>query len=152
MVAQSGPLWSQLVVQLVLTSPKISYGSVRDKLKSFRDGQGRCYSQGGAGQDKAKNLGGRAGNVSYYAGHGKLRKSVDWNPYSRGTLIWVASSSVSQICSTFIIMIITMIIILVQCCHNVMQGHNGVSRGKELPQAGRPSLQPMLTRIHYNIY
>ena len=65
------------MVQLVLTSPKISYGFVRDKLKSFRDGQGRCYSQGGAGQDKAKNLGGRAGNVSYYAGHGKLRKSVD---------------------------------------------------------------------------
>ena len=81
MVAQSGPLWSHLVVQLVLTSPKISYGSVRDKLKSFRDGQGRCYSQGGAGQDKAKNLGGRAGNVSYYAGHGKLRKSFDWNCY-----------------------------------------------------------------------
>ena len=68
------------------------------------------------------------------------------------TLIWVASSSVSQICSTFIIMIIIMIIILVQCCHNVLQGRNGVSRGEELPQAGRPSLQPMLTRIHYNIY
>ena len=58
---------------MVQTSPKISYGSVRDKLKSFRDGQGRCYSRGRAGQDKAKNI----GNVSFYAGQGKLRKSVD---------------------------------------------------------------------------
>ena len=27
----------------------------RDKLKPFRDGQGRCFSRGGAGQDKAKS-------------------------------------------------------------------------------------------------
>ena len=36
----------------------------RDKIKPFRNGQGRCFSRGGAGQDKAKNLGGGAGKVS----------------------------------------------------------------------------------------
>ena len=48
------------------------------------------------------------------------------------TLIWVASSSVSQICSTFIIMIVILIIIIVQRLHIVFKPARKV-RGPEGP-------------------
>ena len=63
--------------------------------------------------DKAKNV---------LRGRGlKLRGEAHTVPFTTAeeTLICIALSEVSQICSKFIIMIIIMTIIIVQCCHIV---------------------------------
>ena len=72
--------------------PPIEYKDLiqeaRDKVKPFRDGQGRCFSRGGAGQDKAKKLGGGVGKVSKYAGRATycVYQFIEIICYSRGNL------------------------------------------------------------------
>ena len=84
-----------------------------------RDGREGFFSQGEPGPGKAKKQGG-AGKESKSAGRG--RAYISWlksYPTADETLICFVWSEGSQIYSTFIFLIIIMIIIIDQCCYIV---------------------------------
>ena len=100
-------------------TPKITDSIYPWQVVTVRDGRGRFFFTGGAGQGRQSTGWGRGLNLrgrgTYY-----VYQLIEIICYSRGNqLICIASSEVSQIYSIFIINIVIVIMIIVQCCHIV---------------------------------